>query len=75
MSADRDIYGDGSMSLVEFDMEGYIRWRESVTEEAVDPTDPAVPIDQRDSDAPEFLVDPELSSTNTGFGGSDPALE
>lgn len=33
----------------------------------------AAQIDDRDSDDPEFEVDEELSSTNTDFGGRDPA--
>jgi hypothetical protein len=31
------------------------------------------PLDDRDEDDPEYRIDPILSSSNTGFGGEDPA--
>jgi len=34
---------------------------------------PGEPLDDRDSDQPEFEVDSEFSSTNTNYGGEDPA--
>lgn len=35
---------------------------------------PGEPLDDRDLQPSEFQVDEELSSTNTDFGGKDPAL-
>lgn len=31
------------------------------------------PLDNRDEDEPEYTIDPVLSSSNTNFGGEDPA--
>jgi hypothetical protein len=33
----------------------------------------ASPLDDRDSEEPEYEVDPAFSCTNTNFGGEDPA--
>jgi hypothetical protein len=33
------------------------------------------PSDDRDKEDPEWTIDPILSSTNTGFGGPDPAAD
>lgn len=35
---------------------------------------PTEPLDDRDEREPEFTVDERLSSSNTDFGGKDPAL-
>jgi len=35
---------------------------------------PGETADDRDADEPEFVVDSEFSSTNTNYGGADPAL-
>lgn len=35
---------------------------------------PGEPIDDRDAEPTDFRVNEELSSTNTDFGGKDPAL-
>lgn len=35
---------------------------------------PTEPLDDRDSEDPEFRVDEDLSSTNTDFGGFDASL-
>ena len=35
---------------------------------------PGETLDRRDAEEPEFLVDSEFSSTNTNYGGDDPAL-
>lgn len=35
---------------------------------------PTEPLDDRDEREPEFTVDERLSSSNTDFGGTDPAL-
>jgi hypothetical protein len=33
------------------------------------------PLDDRDSDDPDFTIDPMLSCSNTDFGGEDPASD
>lgn len=44
---------------------------ESVDERVIAPTEP---LDDRDSEEPDFRVEEELSCSNTDFGGKDPAL-
>lgn len=38
-------------------------------------TTTAAVMDDRDEEEPEFEVDSRLSSTNTDFGGADPAVD
>lgn len=54
------------MSFGDFDFDEYTDWREDVTPEHTDESDVSRPIDDRDEEAPEFVVDEELAY-NIGY--------